>query len=336
MPPYDAAVFASVDELAHVDADYDPKVGLTVFSVPQLDTIDATRTYKKVVRFLQNLGLRTTDEFWNTGAPVEESMFASRFVNTINHVFGRDVGKPKGEGPMTLFFYYTGHGREDGVSEEELAIPRLRNNHLSIFAELRGRVMPLMAQKGDWILHELGHFGIGALLETIVDGAKEIHMRDTEFVIVTDCCYSGNWCDVLKKVAPDLKSRLERNGCVECDITIQSSTGTEQEAYGIEFIDAFLAIQDEVQRNAWIDDFQILRAAGTLECVVKSGRARQTALFASTKSSADPFVRKVENLGWWGNGKPCVYLFTNPDFYCFCRSRLDDIKCSQMWLNLFA
>jgi hypothetical protein len=214
---------------------------------------------------------------------------------------------------ISKLVYYSGHGISKPPHGYEILSPKPKIN----FRDLTTKESKLIV--GDWPLHSCGFLGFDCLISTLFS-EKLLLLPDgitKELLIISDCCYSGNWCNQLHHAQIPAGYH----------VTVQASALHNQCAHAGIFAPVLVALQNDLTRQT------IMKAFFKEDFNVLTGRYNnlmrlQSPVLKTTRVRMGPLmpVHCVANF----NGKGEFYLFDSSVFFWYFADKVGLLAVSRI------
>lgn len=293
-----------------------------------VDNIRVQEDYKLVAQWSARVDLISTDKFWNRGGAVRLEELKPQIVDSLNKVWFHSVIDKHTVHHSILLTFYTGHGvpptapELNSVAGAQASSPVPNVNYCTADSAENQSTVSMQLQAGDWCLHHAGYLGFDFMwyhFKTEIM-LSECAVINKTLLIVSDCCFSGKWCEYLR----DKIAAGEDTGLKGCQMVIQSSTGPDQFAHGGIFMPVWYELQNPSSREKWAAGFQ--GDFDSNEDKYAEYKMMQSPVFAATcEVDNNQMFVILKNCGT-GKSDISVAIFTSADFFWYCATEYFEEK----------
>lgn len=271
--------------------------------VPFDDATEVFADYEAIAAVLKTMGATSTDNF-QIGIATNKSTLGNTVIQILNQVWYWYALNQSNKS-LSKVVYYSGHG---------IPTPPERFTSCSskpgLNFDLVDNKCPLVA--GDWPLHHLGFMGFDCFVSTLFRSLKPSRgCIEKELLIVSDSCYSGNWCEQLKLKAATIPAGYF--------LTVQASASAHQCAHAGVFAPVLAALQKDSDRIRLLHEFSLEDQSQLVE-QYSDLLSLQSPVLWTTRTSYDVNqpVYCLQNF----TAKHCFYAFNSALFFWYYGDKL--------------
>jgi hypothetical protein len=189
------------------------------------------------------MGAKSTDNFFGSDynkVAIDNTTLGTTIIQILNQVWYLYALNQFNKS-LSRVVYYSGHGIPT-PPDCFISSPKPKNLSYSGLVDSNHSLAA-----GDWPLHQYGFMGFHCLVSTLFRDFTPLNSGvEKELLIISDCCYSGNWCDQVETV---------NNIPSGYFLTVQASASTHQCAHAGVFAPVLAALQNDVFRNSLLTEF---------------------------------------------------------------------------------